>query len=312
MSSLLIIAAALLLDAWLGEPRRWHPLVGFGRMCALIERALYGSGPRPAWEMRLRGLLALLLLTLVPLAITRELLQLPYAGIVELGGLYLCIGRRSLQLHVLAIATPLRHGDLAEARRRTAYIVSRDTEQLDENGIAKAAVESTLENGHDALFATLFWFAVAGLPGALLHRLVNTLDAQWGYRNQRYLYFGWAAARGDDLLGWLPARLTALSYCAAGHYRQGRRCWRRQAGRHDSPNAGPVMAAGAGALGVRIGGDTRYQGQRRPRPVFGCCVAVQGSDIQRALTLLDRSLWLWLAALAVLALLPLDLPLLAL
>jgi len=306
--SLLTLFAALLLDALLGEPQRGHPLVGFGRLAGLGERALYGSGQRPAWEMRLRGTLALLGLTLPPVLLTCWLATLPYGGWLELVGLYLCLGRRSLQQHLWAIARPLARGDLEQARRLTARIVSRDTEQLDETGLARAAVESTLENGHDALFATLFWFAVAGLPGALLHRLCNTLDAMWGYRTTQYLHFGWAAARSDDLLGWLPARLTALSYCLSGHWRKGWRCWRNQAERHDSPNAGPVMAAGAGALLLRLGGATRYQGQLRQRPRFGCGAEPCAGDIARALQLLDRSLLWWLTVLTLLALAPLALP----
>lgn len=310
--SLLLLIAALLLDQRLGEPRRWHPLVGFGALADRAE-AWLNRPPQPGQHSatlthRLAGVTALLLLVLPPVLLATVLVQQPFGWLVELLGLYLCLGRQSLFEHLQAIAQPLAQGDLQQARQRTALIVSRDTAALDETGIARAAVESTLENGHDALFATLFWFMVAGLPGALLHRLCNTLDAMWGYRTPRFLAFGWATARSDDLLGWLPARLTALSYCLSGNWRKGWRCWRNQARSHDSPNAGPVMAAGAGALLLRLGGNTHYQGQLRPRPTFGCCALPQGSDIPRALQLLNRSLGLWLLTLLILQLVVQPLP----
>ncbi|WP_282571258.1 adenosylcobinamide-phosphate synthase CbiB [Methylonatrum kenyense] len=292
---------ALLLDCSLGEPRRGHPLVLFGRLADGLEHRLNRvRGGR--WA----GLLALLLLvapTVLIAALASRLLSGVWLFAVELVVLYLAIGWRSLQLHAQAVARPLVVGDLSAARRAVALLVSRDTESLDESGVATAATESVLENGADAVTASLFWYVVAGLPGVVLHRLVNTLDAMWGYRTQRFLRFGWAAARLDDVLNWVPARLTALSYALVGRTRPALRCWRRQAGIWDSPNAGPVMAAGAGALGLRLGGAARYHGAWRQRPLLGEGMAADAGSVDRALGLLQRSLLLWLLAIAVVSVL---------
>jgi adenosylcobinamide-phosphate synthase len=160
-----------------------------------------------------------------------------------------------------------------------------------------------LENGNDAVFGALFWFAIGGGAGALLFRLANTLDAMWGYRDTRRLYFGWAAARLDDLLNLVPARLTALTYALLGKTRLAWRCWRGQAAAWASPNAGPVMAAGAGALGVRLGGAASYHGAIETRPELGAGGTAQPRHIAAALRLVARGQWLWLGVATTLALL---------
>ncbi len=193
------------------------------------------------------------------------------------------------------MAAALQVGDLPLARERVGLIVSRDTADLDEERISRATVESVLENGCDAIFGALFWFALAWTPGVVLYRLANTLDAMWGYRTPRYRDFGWAAARLDDVLNWLPARLTALSYVLVGtRPTLAWRCWRDQAPMWKSPNAGPVMAAGAGALGLALGGPARYRGEWQQRPALGEGLAPRTEDIGRAVALVRRALWLWL------------------
>jgi adenosylcobinamide-phosphate synthase len=192
------------------------------------------------------------------------------------------------------VADALDADDLAQARQCVAHMVSRETAQMQATDVARATVESVLENGNDALFGAVFWFAVAGAPGVVLYRLANTLDAMWGYRTDRYLHFGWAAARLDDALNFVPARLTALSYALCGRFPVAFACWRAQAPAWASPNAGPVMAAGAGALGIELGGPAKYDGQWHLRPALGVGHGASADDIGAALKLVRNSLWLWL------------------
>jgi adenosylcobinamide-phosphate synthase len=281
------VIAALLIDRWLGEPSRWHPLVGFGRCASWLETR-FNRGER----RRLKGLLLVLLLVLPPVLLVAALVQIPLLGeLIAVLVLWFTLGLESLKQHIRPILQALLRGDMAEARRRTSWICSRDAAELE---VERTAVESVLENGSDAVFGALFWFCIAGAPGALAFRLINTLDAMWGYRSERFLHFGWAAARLDDLAGLIPARLTALSYALCGHTRRALRCWRRQALLHDSPNAGPVMAAGAGALGIQLGGPTCYRGQWVDKPLLGEGPRAQPRDLPRALRLVDSALGLWI------------------
>lgn len=214
---LLLVPAALLADHLLGEPRRLHPLVGFGWLAGGVRAALQPRLARPPCWQRAAGLTAVLALLVPAMIVADALAGLPVVGPVCSGiGLYLTIGMKSLADHAQAVARPLARGDLAAARGAVGQIVGRDPGSLDATRIAQAAVESVLENGADAVFGALFWYAIGGLPLAVGYRLANTLDAMWGHRTPDLLYFGWAAARLDDLLGFLPARLTALTYALPG------------------------------------------------------------------------------------------------
>ena len=289
----LLLAAGVALDLLLGEPRRWHPLVGFGRMAARIEGHLNRGKCRV-----LRGAGGWMLAVLPASALAWWLAAGPGGVIVHALLLWFSLGLRSLREHTLPIFHALAARDLAGARTLTARIVSRDTAHEDASGLARAGAESLLENGNDAVFGTLFWFLVAGGAGALLFRLANTLDAMWGYRTPRYELFGRVAARIDDGLNYLPARLTALSYVLlaprGGHLRAWR-CWRRQAPAWSSPNAGPVMASGAGALGIALGGAASYGGEIEPRPPLGTGAPAAPADILRAWRLVFRVTLLWVA-----------------
>jgi len=292
--TLAIIVAALLADRLFGEPpARWHPLVAFGRVASALERALR----RRMASLRIAGVLAVLLL-IAPAAALAHFVSTP---VVDAILLYLAIAPRSLEEHALRVADALKAGDLPTARTAVAQIVSRDTAGMSVDDVARAAVESVLENGNDAVFGALFWFLALGAPGAVLYRLANTLDAMWGYRNEAYLHFGWAAARLDDLLNLVPARLTALSYAMVGSTAAALRCWRTQGPTWYSPNAGPVMAAGAGALQVRLGGPASYGGRMKQRPLLGCGAAPRIEDIERAIALVRRSLVVWIACAAALS-----------
>ncbi|CCF98694.1 cobalamin biosynthesis protein [Ralstonia solanacearum] len=291
------------LDRLLGEVPRWHPLVGFGRMAAWIERGL-NRRPAARGRSRVAGLLAWSVAVLPCVAVTAWIAaRAPdttrlCAWIADIVALYFAVGARSLRDHIAPIAEALRGGDLPGARSLASRIVSRDLLDADEEAIARAAVESALENGSDAIFAPLFWLVVGGAPGVVLYRLANTLDAMWGYRNARFGSFGWAAARIDDVLNWMPARLTAMSYALLGHTADALCCWRAQAPQWSSPNAGPVMASGAGSLRVQLGGPARYDGIDETRPPLGLGQPARAEDIRRALALVSRTLGLWLAILA--------------
>ena len=298
----LLMTCGIALDGMLGEARRWHPLVGFGLFAKTIETRLNGGRLRFA-----KGVLAwsLAVLPWVGLAAWSidgaSRVHVVAGAVLHVVLLYFSLGLRSLRDHMLPIGQALADGDLPRARELTSRIVTRNTRNANEPDLAKAAVESMLENGNDAVFGTLFWFAVAGGPGALMFRLANTLDAMWGYRNQRFLAFGCVAARIDDLLNWIPARLTALSYALLGNTHCASHCWKTQAPAWDSPNAGPVMAAGAGALGLALGGSAEYDGVVEQRPPLGVGRTASAADIVRAWNLVARSTVLWVVALAVVA-----------
>ncbi|NNM83378.1 MAG: cobalamin biosynthesis protein [Burkholderiales bacterium] len=282
-----VMLAAALLDRIFGEPARFHPLAGLGKLISMVEGRIYG-------DSRMRGILALLFLA-IPLCMAvfwlDSILGQAFSAIL----LYFAIAPRSLAEHARQVADALDLGKIDEARIAVGKMVSRETGNLDEAGVSVAAVESVLENGSDAIFSALFWFALLGAPGVMLYRLANTLDAMWGYRNARYLRFGWAAARLDDLLNFVPARLTALSYALFGNFASALRCWKLQARAWESPNAGPVMASGAGALQIELGGAAVYEGVIHDRPVLGAGKRASSRDIHRAIGLVEQSLLFWLA-----------------
>ncbi len=288
MSITLVVLSALMLDAWLGEPRRFHPLIGFGKLAEYTERRFYA-------DSKIYGCMAVLLLV-APLVLLTTFI--PW-HVIDILVLYLAIGWNSLVAHARTVKNALFANHLQLARQHVGMMVSRDTTELNRTGVAQGTIESVLENGNDAIFGVIFWFIVAGAPGAIAYRLVNTLDAMWGYRNDRYYHFGWAAARLDDCLNFIPARLTALSYALTGSVRNAFVCWQTQGAIWKSPNAGPVMAAGAGSLGILLGGAAWYRGKLEQRPILGQGNTPNATDIDRALGLIRRTLILWLVVICV-------------
>jgi adenosylcobinamide-phosphate synthase len=300
----IIIALALALDYLLGEPRRWHPLVAFGDLAGQIETQ-FNRGDNKLQSGVIAWCIAVLPIVLVAFLLDRwfaasGLLSLLWSALV----LYIAIGWHSLMQHARAVSQPLMAGDIEAARIAVAHIVSRDSATLDEAGIAKGAIESVLENGADAIFAALFWFVLLGVPGVVLYRLVNTLDAMWGYKNERYLEFGRCAARIDDLLNFIPAQLTAFTYAMLGDPKQAFHCWRSQGRYWKSPNAGPVMAAGAGAINVSVGGNENYHGKLQERsvlgPELGPDTIPSAAKLDQACQLVNRTLVIWFVVIVIL------------
>ena len=301
-----VALTALALDAALGWPdalyrRAGHPVGLFARVITGCEarwnRSEYGFAKR-------RGLgvltLALLLVTVGGLGLCiQHLLLATFDGWGWIGVAILAwpaLAQRSLFDHVRAVGERIIAGDLGGARAAVAMIVGRDTAALDEAGVTRAAIESLAESFCDGVVAPLFWLLLLGLPGIWAYKAVNTADSLIGHREDRWRAFGWAAARFDDLLNWIPARLSGVLICLAGG--GGWRIMRRDARLHASPNAGWPEAAMAGALGLRLAGPIAYDGVMHDKPWIGDGTnAAGGENLDRALAVYVRAcLLLWLIA----------------
>jgi adenosylcobinamide-phosphate synthase len=278
-----------LLDVALGDPRRWHPVAGYGRLAGALERRMYA--PTVAAGVRYTAVAVGLPVAaaVVAGAATRHRPVLR-AGLVA-ATTWAVLGSTSLRREGSAVARALDGGDLPAARDRLPHLCGRDPSALDAPELARATVESVAENTSDAGVGALFWGAVAGLPGLVGYRAVNTLDAMVGHRSARYARFGTVAARLDDAANLVPARVTAaLTVVAAplvgGSPGHALRTWVRDGHRHPSPNSGQCEAAMAGALGVRLGGRNVYAGRVDDRPVLGGWGRVpEPADIPRAVRL---------------------------
>jgi adenosylcobinamide-phosphate synthase len=282
------LAAGYALDTALGDPRRGHPVALFGRVAGAVERRIWvDSRPRGAAYTATCAGAAVGLGVAVQAATRRR----PLARVVATAlATWTVLGSHGLAGEGTAMASLLEAGDLPGARRRLSHLCGRDAANLDAKELARAATESIAENTSDAVVAPLFWGAVAGIPGLLGYRALNTLDAMVGHRSPRFQRFGWASARADDLANLLPARLTALAVaCCAplvgGRPRRTWRVWRRDAHRHPSPNAGQVEAAFAGALDIRLGGVNTYRDRAEDRGLLGDGPSPEPADLRRAVTL---------------------------
>jgi adenosylcobinamide-phosphate synthase len=301
-----MLALALVLDAVFGEPdwlwrRAPHPAVLFGRLIDWLEGLLNEGTNR-----RAKGVVAVLVLVVAVWLPAWLLSQGVFLGVFEVLGAAVLVAQRSLADHVSAVADALRVSQ-AGGRSAVARIVGRDPETLDQAGVARAAIESAAENFSDGVVAPVFWFLVGGLPGIALYKAVNTADSMIGHRNERFAEFGWAAARLDDVLNWIPARLAGLLICIVGpmSFAGGRAAMAvmlRDAGLHKSPNAGWPEAATAASLGIALAGPRVYGGVLTDDPYVnaGGRTAAGPADIEAAVRLTWRA-WVAVLVLAVLA-----------
>ena len=298
-----ILTAALVLDAALGEPRtiwsRWpHPAVLMGRAVGWMDTRLNQGESR-----RARGVLAMAALGLGAILLGNLIHALPDCGLIEMLVVAILLAQKSLVQHVRAVGDGLRMS-LGEGRRAVARIVGRDTAAMDQPAVARAAIESAAENLSDGVIAPAFWYLLGGLPGLLLYKITNTADSMIGHRTPRHEAFGWAAARLDDLLNLIPARLTAALIALAHGRRDAARPILRDAPLHRSPNAGWPEAAMAVVLNTALSGPRSYNGQMRDFPwVFPEGGRNPGpAQIDLACRALWRAWGLMLAIVAVLAL----------
>ena len=259
MNHIELLLLALIIDAILGEPdwlwsRVPHPAAIMGRGIDWFDTRLNQGMGR-----KFMGVIALILLILAAFVFGFIIQILPDFGILEALIAAILLAQRSLVQHVKDVATALREG-LAEGRRAVSLIVGRDPENLDESAVARSAIESAAENFSDGVIAPAFWFLILGLPGIIVYKLVNTADSMIGHQNERYHEFGWAAARFDDLLNWIPARLTGGLICLVFWSKSAWNIMLTDAELHRSPNAGWPEAATAGVLGVALAGPRSYGG----------------------------------------------------
>lgn len=275
MTGAAIMLIGLLIEALVGWPKALfravgHPVTWMGQIIRLFDEWLNmdEAEDRPRRMAGLVAALAVIAFSAELAAVIVWLLPDGWVGLVVTAILaWPFIAMRSLADHVAAVARPLAAGDLSGARAAVAMIVGRDPEQLDEAGVARAALESLAENTSDGVVAPLFWGAIFGLPGIVGYKAINTLDSMIGHRTPRHEAFGWAAARIDDIANLIPARLTGLLFVAvSGRFGSSLAVMRRDAGRHRSPNAGWPEAAMAASLGVRLSGPRVYHDRIADEP----------------------------------------------
>lgn len=305
-------ALALLVERFMGYPQPVfekisHPVVWIGQLITKLDLALNKPGVTRN-EGRLRGVLALLALlcaVFVPAYIAAQVLDLTRIGwILEALAATSLLAQKSMRDHVRDVIRAFDHS-LPAARTAVARIVGRDPAALDESGISKATLESLAENTSDGIVAPVFWYALLGLPGIAVYKAINTADSMIGHKSEKYLHFGWAAARLDDLVNLPASRLTGILFAATdpSRFKHIVAIMQRDAPKHGSPNAGWPEAAMAAALGLKFGGPRTYQGERVDLPWMGeGREQMTRLDIKRGLKVYGNAMWLLFAGMAVLGL----------
>ncbi len=274
------LSSAYLADWIFGDPRNFpHPVKLIGRMIHFLESKWLKEGDSPLKQRFRGGMLAILIVTgagFTTWAIIRMAgwIHLFLSFIVTVFLAYTTLATRNLYDEVNKVMKSLEQGNLDRARKEVGFLVSRDTDHLDEKGICRALIETVSENTSDGIVAPLFYLAIGGPPLAMAYKALNTLDSMVGYKNDRYRYFGWASARADDLANFIPARITALLFILASlvlrkNYKSAWKVARRDGRKNASPNSGYPEAAVAGALGIRLGGENFYFGKRMDKPHIG-------------------------------------------
>lgn len=302
MSVFLMLLIALILDAVFGEPdwlwdRYPHPATLMGRAVNWFDEGLNKGGMR-----RIKGVITIISLCFTGYVLGKIIQFIPDFGLLEILGAAVLIAHRSLIQHVEDVAEALR-GGLNAGRDSVAMIVGRDSNQLDESGVARSAIESAAENFSDAVIAPAFWFLLFGLPGIVVYKIVNTADSMIGYQTKEYSEFGYAAAKLDDLMNWIPARLTAGLICVANWDRAAFDVVLQDAGMHRSPNAGWPEAATAGVLNIALSGPRSYHGVMTDDPFVNDTgkKTLEATDIEDAVAVLNRSWLLFVGLLVVIS-----------
>lgn len=292
------LVIALIIDHFIGEPNRYHPLILFGNLANKLEKTLNKGNDQQRF---INGAVAWTLLVLpVPLICLILMWLLPgfLMVLINIYVVYWAVALNSLNLHGMQIFHPLNNNDLPQAQHFCSYIVSRDTSQLDAQAISRATTESMLENGHDGVTATLIYFVIGGAPLVIIHRLSNTLDAMWGYRTEQFNYFGKCSARMDDLLGFVSAKITTLLFVVIGLFngtaKQALINAYQQSLEYKSHNGGWVMASGATVIKACLGGSAVYFGKTVVSPQLGEGEVVQSKHIKASLRLVKQTVILWM------------------
>lgn len=301
---LIVLLCALLLDYFFAEPQKYHPLSGFANLAEGLEQKLNDLHVEHSSEQkRAKGLVAVLVCLLPAWWLSDFIITDNIFGLMfEIIIVYFALGLRNLKEQCNKIVETLRNEQEQQAQTNLAVLIKRDTEQMDAHSISRITTEYVLHKGNDDVLAALFWFIVAGAPGVVVYRLTRTLDGMWGGKDERFKDFGFVVAKLDALLNYVPARLTAFTYALMGNWKNATKCSSSQGAIWESSNSGVVMAAGAGALDVQLGGDVQYHEEYQERPELGCGTKADHESITQACQLVNRSTVLWISFVAIISL----------